>query len=342
MNQIYSPSKSFFNQFLYFSFSLCLTASHLSHAHHSPFPCMQFADTSNLTLCTYTTLLVLTTAPHLPMAERVPPPGNGKEEYRKQQPNQMIQPASTSTTSTTLVPSSQELIPHNSSQYTTFRAGTYVVQVPKDQIYRIPPPENASIVERHLDPSNRKKKPLCCSFICLGILGFILLFIILLVAGLYVSLILSKDPKFSIQRLVYNNKTASHRPDYTVTLKAKNSNSKVAILYQKGGDASLHLKTQEIATAKYPSFNQDSGKSKEFVVTFHGSKIKLPKEIQKSRTSRKPKVRVKFSLAMDIPGRMKMGAMKRSMTFHVDCDFTVDTLVKGTRVLNEECHTNRK
>ncbi|KAM5575762.1 NDR1/HIN1-like protein 13 [Rosa sericea] len=275
------------------------------------------------------------------MAERVPAPGIGKDEYSEQQPNEMIQPAASSSTSRALVPPSQELVPHNQSQYTTFRAGTYVVQVPKDQIYRIPPPENASIVERHRDPS-KKKKPLCCNFVCLGILGFFLLFIILLIAGLYVSVILSKDPKFSVQRLVYNNKTKSHRPDYTITLKAQNRNSQVAILYKKGGEASLNLNTQEIATVSYPSFEQDSEQSKEFAVIFHGSKIKLPKEIQKSSTSPKPKVHVKFSLSMDIPGRMSRGALKRSMTFRVDCDFTVDTLVKGTRVLNQECHTNRK
>ncbi|XP_050378037.1 NDR1/HIN1-like protein 13 [Argentina anserina] len=277
------------------------------------------------------------------MAERVPPPRNGKDEYSEQRPNESarMEPTASSSTSRALVPSSQEFVPHNQSQYTTFRAGTYVVQVPKDQIYRIPPPENASIVQRHRDPS-KKKKPMCCNFICLGILFFFLLFIILLITGLYVSVILSKDPKFSVQRLVYNNKTRSNRPDYTITLQSQNRNSQAAVLYKNGGDASLNLKTQEIATGSYPSFEQDSGKSKEFAVIFHGSKIKLPTDIQKSSTTQKPQVHVKFSLSMDIPGRMRRGALKRSMTFHVECDFTVDTLVKGTRVLNQECQTNRK
>lgn len=276
------------------------------------------------------------------MAERVPPPGNDKDEYSEpQKPNEMFEQTASSSTARALVPPSQELVPHNQSQYATFESGTYVVQVPKDQIYRIPPPENATIVERHRDPS-KKKKPVCCNFICLGILGFFLLFIILLITGLYVSVTMSKDPRFSVQRLVYNNKTKSHRPDYTITLKSQNPNSQVAVLYKKGGDdAFLNLKTQEIATATYPSFEQDGGNSKEFALIFHGSKIKLPKDIEKSSTSSKQKVHVKFSLSMDIPGRMRRGALKKSMIFHVECDFTVDTLVKGTRVLNQECRTNR-
>ncbi|PQM41445.1 hypothetical protein Pyn_20596 [Prunus yedoensis var. nudiflora] len=47
-------------------------------------------------------------------------------------------------------PNPQQLILSNSNSSTAnFRSGTYIVRVPKDQIYRVPPPEHATIVERH-------------------------------------------------------------------------------------------------------------------------------------------------------------------------------------------------
>ncbi|KAJ0086574.1 hypothetical protein Patl1_08502 [Pistacia atlantica] len=48
----------------------------------------------------------------------------------------------------------------------TLRSSTYVVQIPKDQVYRVPPPENALIVERH----DKEKAKSCCSCcICCGV-----------------------------------------------------------------------------------------------------------------------------------------------------------------------------
>ncbi|KAK2659702.1 hypothetical protein Ddye_006235, partial [Dipteronia dyeriana] len=64
--------------------------------------------------------------PHPLMEERVPPPPGVPN------PNSPHQPSS-------LYPTTP-----------AFRPGTFIVRVPKDQIYRVPPPENALIIERHL------------------------------------------------------------------------------------------------------------------------------------------------------------------------------------------------
>ncbi|XVF39496.1 hypothetical protein PTKIN_Ptkin01aG0039200 [Pterospermum kingtungense] len=69
-----------------------------------------------------------------------------------------------------------------------FRSGTYVVQVPKDRIYRVPPPENALIAERHRNNqgSNCNNYRRCCSrrmcwFLSLVILVMVLGFIAFIV-----------------------------------------------------------------------------------------------------------------------------------------------------------------
>ncbi|KAL9144086.1 hypothetical protein ABFS82_14G274700 [Erythranthe guttata] len=51
------------------------------------------------------------------------------------------------------------------SSRAVFHSGTYVVQVPKDQIYRVPPPENAIMLEqRNLKNQDKQKRSSCCCF----------------------------------------------------------------------------------------------------------------------------------------------------------------------------------
>ncbi|CAI9259514.1 unnamed protein product [Lactuca saligna] len=52
--------------------------------------------------------------------------------------------------------------------------GTYVVQVPKDRIYRTPPPENALIVERYRN-SPAKKQSNCVKYLLISIAIIVLL-----------------------------------------------------------------------------------------------------------------------------------------------------------------------
>ncbi|PIN19346.1 hypothetical protein CDL12_07977 [Handroanthus impetiginosus] len=64
-------------------------------------------------------------------------------------------------------PSSATRNENESSQLPVFLPGTYVVQVPKDQIYRVPPPENAiMLAERGKNKQNRRSS--CCFCSCLS------------------------------------------------------------------------------------------------------------------------------------------------------------------------------
>ncbi|KAJ6930476.1 NDR1/HIN1-like protein 13 [Populus alba x Populus x berolinensis] len=46
-----------------------------------------------------------------------------------------------------------------------FEPGTYVIQIPRDQIYRFPPPGNASVAQRQRNPHQKKHKS-CCGRSC--------------------------------------------------------------------------------------------------------------------------------------------------------------------------------
>ncbi|KAL5777153.1 hypothetical protein ACOSP7_010079 [Xanthoceras sorbifolium] len=69
-----------------------------------------------------------------------------------------------------------------------FRPGTFIVRVPKGQIYRVPPPENALIVESH-NTVNNKGRP-CCSWFCCVLIIVILVLAVGLVIGLVCGLVL--------------------------------------------------------------------------------------------------------------------------------------------------------
>jgi len=223
-------------------------------------------------------------------------------------------------------------------QLPNISSSTYVVQVPKDQIYRVPPPENARIAEQHRSSPPKEKNRMCCwCFVFIFFIAVVILIGVVL-GSLFFIVLTPEDPKFSIQRFHLQTKPHSQ---YKITLQAQNPNSNVDILY-KGGDISLSLKRQKIASGAYPTFSQSNQNSTKFEVTLKGSTTKLPKEVEESVTNDKRKVHVTFTLLIHVQAQMKMGLLHSgSMKYDVSCQVTVDTLAKTTRVVSQQCQTKR-
>lgn len=220
------------------------------------------------------------------------------------------------------------------------RSGTYVVQVPKDQVYRVPPPENAVIAERHRNPKIHKRSCSCC--LCVLIIIIALVVVVGLIVGVSYIVLKPNDPNFNIEHVVVKNPASNNsHPDYTITLKAENPNGISSISYEKGGDASLSFKEHKLATGNYPTFNQAYKNSKVFDIVLHGSKTALPKEIDESLKSKKSNVHISLSLSMNnvqikfVIAEMTIATKK----IDVSCNLTVDSLAKETRVLSQECNT---
>ncbi|GFZ10037.1 hypothetical protein Acr_21g0006360 [Actinidia rufa] len=223
-------------------------------------------------------------------------------------------------------------------------SGTYVVQVPKDQIYRFPPPEHAVLAKRyrHLP---RQKRPCCSCCLCIFISVIVIALVLGLIGGIGVSSVFlkHKSPKFQIENVLVNNPLPNHNqkhPEYDIVLTSENPYQLVRILYDEGGDASLSFAQQEIATGKYPTFEQGPQNSTVFKMILRGSKLALPKEMEKSMESANQKVHISLSISMGVPIRLRMGALKTgSKKVYVSCNLTVDTLAKHNRILSQECHT---
>ncbi|XWS21527.1 hypothetical protein CRYUN_Cryun30bG0061800 [Craigia yunnanensis] len=75
-----------------------------------------------------------------------------------------------------------------------FRPGTYVVQVPKDQIYRVPPPENELIARyRNTHQGNNIDNRRCCSRPWTWLLALVILVLVLaIIAGIVYMYIIKR------------------------------------------------------------------------------------------------------------------------------------------------------
>ncbi|KAG8660391.1 hypothetical protein MANES_02G154102v8 [Manihot esculenta] len=88
--------------------------------------------------------------------------------------------------------------PVTSQPRLAFQTGTYIVQVPMDQIYLVPAPENA---KQHRNPEAKKEAYRCYSQLCCFIFIVIVVISIALTLGFSFSLLKPKNPEFKVQRL---------------------------------------------------------------------------------------------------------------------------------------------
>ncbi|KAK2987725.1 hypothetical protein RJ640_008952 [Escallonia rubra] len=218
------------------------------------------------------------------------------------------------------------------------RSETYVVQIPRDQIYRVPPPEHAKIVEKFRKPNQKKKKKSGSAF-CLWSLFVVI--ILGLIAGIGLSVyhftFRAKSPAFSVSKVVVKHPPPSRhqraRPAYEITLFADNPSKITGVSYESGGYARLSFKQRRLGEGKYPTFMQEAKNSTVFHLNIAGSSAALPKEIERSMNDTKFKKPVTFDLEINVPIKFTTWVINSKKDLTVSCDVRVSTLAKGTRVL---------
>ncbi|KAK8446615.1 hypothetical protein SEVIR_9G513801v4 [Setaria viridis] len=123
----------------------------------------------------------------------------------------------------------------------------YVVRVQKDQIYRVPPPENAYLAERYRNArgggeAKKKQDGPACSPCVARTLGAVLAAAVLLGAAVLISLVVLRPgvPSFSVDRLTVRRESRPPRADYDFFLTAVNPNKMTALWYRSGSARLLH------------------------------------------------------------------------------------------------------
>ncbi|GMI67954.1 hypothetical protein like AT2G22180 [Hibiscus trionum] len=221
---------------------------------------------------------------------------------------------------------------------------TYVVQVPKDQIYRVPPPENASIVKRHREAAKAKGDRSKANFST-----FLLWFVIvLLLIGVIVGGTLTAvyftytpvAPRFSVTKLHVKQQKQGSPPTYDVTLKAKNRNEKMGVQYKSDEDgANLIFWTKNLGFGDFPGLKQEPGDSSNVNIKIHGLKGRtVPPNVQKSISDKNTKRQISLKLKLESPLVFNVWVLKLwKKDLDVNCEFRVSTMAQGTKILSQKC-----
>lgn len=201
---------------------------------------------------------------------------------------------------------------------------TYVVQVPRDQVYWTPPPENAKIVERRMNSEPGKKNKRFCSrrlmwfFIALVVIGFIICAIALIIRFVFKP----EPPVFDVKKLA----KARH---FEIMLTSKNPTSNMWVTYK--GLVSLTYKNKNLGQGNFPELSQP-------VLGFNTVDLKL--DSSKNVAVLPPEV-VSLVLTMELNAGYGTGLVKRNKEVAVSCDVNVKGLVdsKEVEIVSETCES---
>ncbi|KAL3358466.1 hypothetical protein AABB24_015539 [Solanum stoloniferum] len=219
--------------------------------------------------------------------------------------------------------------------------GTYVVQVPKDQIYRYPPPGNSRRYE-----ALRKRKPrrsCCCRCVCYT---FSLLLILIIALGITAAILYlvfrPEAPKYTISDVAIKNfnltSSSPVSPEFDVTVRAENPNNKIGIYYRKGNSVTVFYSDVRLSNGKLPAFYQPTNNVTVFQTPLKGSNVLLGNAVLTALRNEQMKGKVPFKVNIKAPVKVKVGAVKTwEITVKVKCDITVNTLTAKSKIISKDC-----
>ncbi|KAI3879442.1 hypothetical protein MKX03_014062 [Papaver bracteatum] len=233
--------------------------------------------------------------------------------------------------------------------------GTYVVTLPKDQIYRIPPPENAHLFENY----NRKKKnrPNNCCCVLFWILSFIILLGLLtaIASGIFYAIFQPKALEysveiFSIKGLNKNLTSASSSglklsPEFDITVKSRNPNGKISFYYlAEGSSVTVSYSKVELSTGEFKTFHQPANNATFIQMALKSSDgVEMSKQTRVSLMDKQELGNIPFELDLNVPVKVKVGSLKTwTITLNVRCDVSKDKLTVNSTLVSSKCEVKAK
>ncbi|KAL9241059.1 hypothetical protein vseg_015214 [Gypsophila vaccaria] len=223
--------------------------------------------------------------------------------------------------------------------------GTYVIQVPKDHVYRVPPPENAHKFNRY---TKRKPKGSCCRCcICTFISTLLILTILVgVTVGVLYLIYHPKVPTYDINRVHVkgvNLTTLDITPVFNVTVKTNNPNGKISIYYEQGSKINIYHDGLNLCTGKLPAFHQPPKSVTVFSTEFRGPGFVLSKPERNKLRAQEKKGKVPLKMDVTVPVKVKLGSVKFwMMSMKVTCDVTVTALTVNAKVVTQKCKVHAK
>lgn len=225
--------------------------------------------------------------------------------------------------------------------------GTYVIQIPKDQVYRVPPPENAHRFERYTRRKPRQSRFRCCVCSFLAILTILCAAAAVSAAVLYL-VYRPESPQFSVVAIAIRGVNASSQspeisPAIGVTLRARNPNKKLGFYYGKQSSVKMFYSDVEICDGVMPPFYNAKNNATVFKTALKGPAIDLTATVKKELRAGEKTGKVPLRLTMRIPVRVKVGAVKTwTLAVRVRCALTVNKLTADAKIVSSDCDRSWK
>ncbi|CAH2060782.1 unnamed protein product [Thlaspi arvense] len=218
---------------------------------------------------------------------------------------------------------------------------TYVIKVPKDQIYYVPPPEREHLIQRlSRKKVNRSRFRCClCSFLAT-------IFIVIVLAGISLATLYlvfrPESSKYSVEGFSVSgiNLTSSSpiSPKFNVTVKSRNGNGKIGIYYEKGSTVDVYYNDVDLCNGALPTFYQPAMNVTVIKTALTGSRIQLTSAMRKEMRDELSKKTMPFKLKIKAPVKIKVGSVKTwTITVKVNCDVTVDKLTAPSSIVSGKC-----
>ena len=220
--------------------------------------------------------------------------------------------------------------------------GTYVIQIPKDQVYRVPPPENSRRYQQYARRENHRSR--CWSCFC-WFLGIITILIVLSGIAAAVLYLVSRpeSPKYAVESLVIKGINVSSpspavSPGIDVTIRAENPNNKIGIYYGKDSSATVYYSDVQLCNGVIRAFYQPANNVTVLKTALTGPGIQLTSSVQKALRNGAKQGKVPLKLKVKIPVKMKIGSVKTwTISVKVRCDVTVDKLTEKAEIVSKDC-----
>jgi Late embryogenesis abundant protein len=222
----------------------------------------------------------------------------------------------------------------------------HVVQIPKDQIFCTPPPQNARLQKIYAARATRKRNRNCCCFLkyLLSIIIFFLL-VIIVAAVVFYLFCKPKIPKYTIDSLAVKNfnismlNTFIFSPEFEAIVTAENPNSKISIYYEAGSAILVYYKDVPLANGAWPKFYQPENNVTKLIVPVKGSGISLSKSIHDEILQNQKSGVMPLNLDMKVPVKIKAGFITTwTINIFVSCDVTVDKLAIDSTIIDKSCN----
>uniref|UniRef100_A0ACD5TV75 Uncharacterized protein n=1 Tax=Avena sativa TaxID=4498 RepID=A0ACD5TV75_AVESA len=225
---------------------------------------------------------------------------------------------------------------------------TYVIKVQKDQIYRVPPPENAYLAERYRAERAAAAGGGGSSTISQGLvltIGITVVAALLLGGGIAFTIVVLRPepPSFVVNRLSVHNVSSQRHVDYDFFLTAINPNKVSALWYMRGGEAELLHGGTPLAKGHVGRPDEGGEDATDFNVLLHGVGRAPPKAVEEALSSRSSKkgAAVALELAVDVPVQVHVGALGfETKWLAVTCDMRTAGLRKDVHISSQNCRSS--